>query len=138
MSNGESQPSQFWVSRTRTLDPLEKLCMLRNTDLKSRRWETGSRRARLLSNVPSIALFERRRSSRESKNRETCTCEVADAERRLSQVAGGAHRTQSTLCSSPRCVPAPEVGDLQRQIAELLRERDQLHQGVSKKKKHGE
>ena len=34
-------------------------------------------------------------------------------------VAGGAHRT-------------PEVADLQRQVAELVRERDQLRQGVSK------
>ena len=39
---------------------------------------------------------------------------------------------QAEPTPTPRCAPAPEVGDLQRQITELVRERDQLRQGVSK------
>ena len=70
--NGWNQPSQFWANRTRTPESSGNLSKLRSPDPESRRWQTGSRRARVSSNGPSAAWFERRRLSREPKIRETC------------------------------------------------------------------
>ena len=51
--------------------------------------------------------------------------EVEDTERRLLQLQGEA-------AAAPRCISVSEVGDLKRQIDELVKERDQLRKTVCK------
>ena len=81
--------------------PLLKSLQVAKSRSRVRGWQTGSRRARVSSNGPSAAWFERRKFSREPEIRKTC----AFWRLRLPKVvtvAGGAHRAQSTLHSNPR------------------------------------
>ena len=115
-SNGWSQPSQSSAKSSGSCE----------IQIQS---PTGGRQDRGLQEFHRTCQASRCSSGRDhqesSRTKRRLCCRGGRCRAKVVAVAGGAHGTHSTVCYNPR------GRNLQRQIAELVRERDQLRQGVS-------